>query len=62
MSQNAKSHTFVVQVAYQQNATWQGTIKWMDQGKVAHFRSALELVNMMDEAIKTNMVEPEAED
>lgn len=54
MSCNTKANTFVVQIAYQQNDTWQGTVKWIDQNKEEHFRSALELIHMIDNAIKAD--------
>lgn len=43
--------TFVVKVNFRQNATWQGTISWTNQKKTQYFRSALELVRLMDEAL-----------
>lgn len=46
-----KRATFVVQVQFQQNATWQGTIQWLDQKKVQNFRSTLEMIRLMDEAL-----------
>lgn len=58
MSRNQATDTFVVQIAYQQNDTWQGTLKWMNQGKEAHFRSALELLHMIDTAIRPDGVKP----
>lgn len=54
MSRSQITDTFIVQVSYQQNDTWQGTLKWMNQGKEAHFRSALELIHMIDGAIKAD--------
>lgn len=54
MSRSQTNDTFIVQIAYQQNDTWQGTLKWMNQGKEAHFRSTLELIHMMDAAVKGN--------
>ena len=56
MSRSQTSDTFIVQIAYQQNDTWQGTLKWMNQGKEAHFRSTLELIHMIDTAIKAERV------
>lgn len=47
--QNKKT-TFVVNVQYRQNATWQGTITWVEQGRVQHFRSALEMLKLMEQA------------
>lgn len=43
--------TFVVHVQYRQNATWQGKIVWTDKKKECAFRSALEMIKLMDEAI-----------
>lgn len=47
----AEKNTFVVQVRRQQNATWQGSIHWVEDEKTQHFRSALELLRLMDEAL-----------
>lgn len=43
--------TFVVHVQYRQNATWQGKVVWTDTKQESHFRSALELVKLMDNAM-----------
>ena len=43
--------TFTVQVTYRQNATWQGTIAWMENKKIQQFRSALEMIKLMDNAL-----------
>lgn len=51
MSANSKTNTFVVQVSYNQNNTWQGTVKWVEQHREQYFRSTLELIRMMDDAI-----------
>lgn len=42
--------TFVVELQYCQNATWQGSIRWVEAGKSAHFRSEYEMLRLMDEA------------
>lgn len=42
---------FIVHVHYRQNATWQGTIQWVDENKTQNFRSALEMLKLMDEAL-----------
>ncbi len=54
MSANSKTNTFVVQVAYNQNNTWQGTVKWIEGQNEQCFRSALELIRMIDDAVKEN--------
>ena len=47
----ARRGTFVVRVLYQQNNTWQGEVLWAEQNEKQHFRSALELMKIMDSAI-----------
>lgn len=49
--------TFVVQVQYRQNSTWQGKVVWADQNKTLFFRSALELIRLIDSAIDEGGVE-----
>ena len=46
------SDTFVVKIQHQQNSTWQGEVTWVEQDKKVHFRSGLELIKLIDEAIK----------
>lgn len=43
--------TFTIQVQYRQNATWQGTIAWIEGKKVQRFRSTLEMIKLMDSAL-----------
>ncbi len=47
-----KRGTFVVRVLYQQNNTWQGEVLWAEQNERRHFRSALELMELMDSAME----------
>ncbi|MGL5259172.1 MAG: hypothetical protein ACRC7V_03600 [Lachnospiraceae bacterium] len=56
---NGEKATFVVQVMFRQNATWQGKVKWVETGKEIIFRSTLELLKLMDEAlaVEKNVVE-----
>lgn len=44
------SATFILQIMFRQNATWQGTIKWVEKQETLHFRSALELIKIIDSA------------
>ena len=43
--------TFIVKVMNGQHSTWQGTVTWVDENKVQNFRSALELLKIMDGAL-----------
>lgn len=40
--------TFHLRLLFRQNASWQGTVTWVEQRQEVHFRSALELVFLMD--------------
>lgn len=44
--------TFIVQVKYRQNATWQGQVVWAEENKKMYFRSALELLRLIDDALR----------
>ena len=46
-----KKGTFVVKIEYCQRGTWQGQVIWAEENRVERFRSALELVRLMDEAM-----------
>ena len=43
--------TFVVRILNTQNATWQGTVTWTDGRRPAPFRSALELIRLIDSTL-----------
>lgn len=43
--------TFVVQIIDAQNATWQGTVTWAESRKTQPFRSALELIKLIDSTL-----------
>lgn len=44
--------TFIIEVIDQQNSSWQGTVKWVNKKKQEHFRSALELIRLLDSALE----------
>jgi len=46
------SQSFVIDVRSQENQSWQGTVTWVQGKKTEHFRSALELMRLMDSALK----------
>ncbi len=49
-----QSGTFLVKIVNSQNATWQGSITWVEEKKVQNFRSALELLKLIDGAMSQN--------
>lgn len=49
--------TFTIQIQFQQNSTWQGTINWAEGGKTQKFRSELEMMKLMMEAVSSEEAE-----
>lgn len=47
-----KLATFSVRVIFRQNSSWQGSVCWLEKGAEESFRSALELLLMMDSALR----------
>ena len=45
------NQSFVIEVKCRQNHTWQGTILWVEGKKKQNFRSALELIRLMDSTL-----------
>ena len=43
--------SFIVNILQQQNSSWQGTITWVDESKTQNFRSALELIRLIDSTL-----------
>ena len=50
--------TFEISVKFTQNSTWQGQIHWVEENKKQNFRSALEMLKLMDEALCAGADEP----
>lgn len=53
--QKGQMATFVVHVMHRQNATWQGTVVWAEKNQKANFRSAMELMRLMDSAVENSL-------
>ena len=43
--------TFSVRILFRQNASWQGAITWVEGKQQEYFRSVLELIILMDNAL-----------
>ena len=46
--------TFELQILFRQHSSWQGVVIWRERKIEQPFRSVLELVLLMDSALKTN--------
>lgn len=53
--------TFVIQVQFRQNSSWQGVITWTEQKKTRRFRSAMEMIKLMDSALSPAHDDPESD-
>jgi len=47
-----KLATFAIRIQYRNNASWQGTVKWIEGDAEEYFRSLLELFWLLDSAMK----------
>lgn len=43
--------TFAVRILFRQNASWQGSVTWLEGRQEKSFRSVLELILLMDNAL-----------
>lgn len=46
--------TFLIRIYFKQHANWQGTIQWLEANKTIPFRSVLELISLLNEAVDKN--------
>lgn len=53
--------TFIIKVDHCQNESWQGRVVWADENKTEHFRSTLELMQLIDGAIKNGEMKTDKE-
>ena len=52
MKKDPRKNAFVIRILDRQNATWQGTVTWADENETVPFRSALELIKLIDSALE----------
>ena len=58
----SRKGTFEISVKFMQNSTWQGQIHWVEKNQKQNFRSALEMLKLMDEALKEGALEEPVEE
>ena len=46
-----KEATFALRILFRQNSSWQGSITWLEGKQERSFRSVLELILLMDNAL-----------
>ncbi|WP_051545151.1 hypothetical protein [Butyrivibrio sp. MC2021] len=58
-----KKGTFIIKLREDRKGTWQGKIIWAETNEIQRFRSGLELIALMDDAInKENLIAEEQGD
>ena len=50
--QRGEAATFALRILFRQNASWQGSITWLEGEAEQSFRSVLELILLMDSALR----------
>lgn len=51
---NGALATFSIRLMFRQHASWQGTVTWVEGGGEEPFRSVLELMLLLDSALRQN--------
>ncbi len=51
LNKHKRNNSFLVVIKETQNNTWQGTIEWIEKNEKQSFRSALEMIKLIDSAI-----------
>ena len=51
-----KAATFEMRVLFRQHASWQGELLWLEKDARQSFRSALELITLMDSALRAEKI------
>lgn len=52
VSPNGICATFVLKILFRQHTSWQGSVVWKERKREESFRSVLELIHLMDSALR----------
>ena len=52
---NGKVATFSMRILFRQNASWQGSLTWVEGKQEEYFRSVLELIVLLENALRYTM-------
>lgn len=56
-SMTKEGAVFLLDIQHRQNATWQGSVTWVDRQNKQYFRSALELIKLIESALEESAEE-----
>ena len=54
--------SFIIRVQHRQNSSWQGRITWVEKNQTMYFRSAWEMMKLMESALDTVSAPEDMED
>ncbi len=54
LEQRGDLGTFTIRVQHRQHSSWQGKVTWLEKDETVYFRSALELIKLIDGVIEKN--------
>ena len=54
LEQRGDLGTFTIRVQHRQHSSWQGKVTWLEKDETVYFRSALELIKLIDSVIEKN--------
>lgn len=57
MNDGMNTGTFIVKILNKHNSTWQGSVTWVEEQRTQNFRSALELLKLIDGAMEVDATE-----
>lgn len=55
-NRSTESTTFLIHVLFRQNSSWQGELCWIESGRTINFRSLLEMLMLMEEAMDKSCI------
>ena len=53
LSKHGDLGSFIIRVQHRQNSSWQGRITWMEKNQTMYFRSAWEMMKLIESALDT---------
>ncbi len=45
-------HSFIIDIYFTEHGSWQGCLEWLGTRQKVHFRSELEMIKLIDEAVR----------
>ena len=53
LTKHGELGSFIIRVQHRQNSSWQGRITWIEKNQTMYFRSAWEMMKLIESALDT---------